>query len=230
MNSKTSTLFYATNVSIFENKDLYDLSIQSLSETDKNYVEQYKIPYDRYRSLGSKLLLKKALLDFGVDVKNAVFSTNRYGKPYLANIKGIFFNISHSGNIAICAVSEFEVGCDVEKIGSPNDNIARYCFAPLEYGQLMCTKNSEERTILFYRFWTLKESFVKAVGLGLNLPLNDFSINIDGKEPTIYQKADKRIFHLKEFNEIKGYKIALALNGNHEDVQLKIIDLFDNLV
>ena len=88
----------------------------------------------------------------------------------------IYFNISHSGEWVICAISDCELGVDVEKI---QKNIPNWIYIFSEAEQQMIRKwNGLERAELFYKFWTLKESYIKAVGLGLNMPMNSFSIQL----------------------------------------------------
>jgi 4'-phosphopantetheinyl transferase len=105
------------------------------------------------------------------------------GKPFIVDeqSKGLQFNMSHSGNYAVVAVSEgASLGVDIQYHDKSVDvlALAQRFFSADEYQRLLSAA-AEDQLALFYRFWSLKEAFIKAVGLGLSLPLADFSI-VDG--------------------------------------------------
>lgn len=95
------------------------------------------------------------------------------GKPYLAHYPGVHFNLSHSGSWGACALSEAPVGVDVELVRPLRQNVAGRFFTPTE--QAFLARQSEPERA-FFRLWTRKESFIKALGKGLTLPLNSFSV------------------------------------------------------
>ena len=82
------------------------------------------------------------------------------------------FNISHSGDYAVLALSDGRVGIDVEKIRPVDFKIAEACFHGKELESF--NFDPDKRPENFYRLWTLKESFIKAVGQGLSYPLKYF--------------------------------------------------------
>ena len=80
------------------------------------------------------------------------------------------FNLSHSGNCALCTIATMDsvsVGCDIERIGKARTGMAERFFCPEELERIQTTED-------FYRFWVLKESFMKATRKGSNLALNAF--------------------------------------------------------
>lgn len=89
-----------------------------------------------------------------------------HGKPYLKRFPQICFNISHSNGIAVCAISQSEVGIDVERIGTFRSAVARRVLTEKEI-EFLETLAEHERGEMFYRFWTLKESYLKLDGSGL---------------------------------------------------------------
>lgn len=135
------------------------------------------------RSISS---LKKMLAE--ANITNPVFKTEKYGKAYISNHENIHFNLSHSGKIVLCAISDREVGADVEIIDPEIDlNIARHYFYNSEYENIMNAENRQEE---FFKYWVLKESYMKYTGLGMNLKLDSFEIIIEDK---ISLKNDKKI-------------------------------------
>lgn len=97
----------------------------------------------------------------------------------LMGASDLYFNISHSGDWIICAVDNKPVGVDIEIIKVINFKIAERFFSSEEYYALM----SQPETIqlkYFYMLWTLKESYIKAEGKGLNIPLFSFCMRMEG--------------------------------------------------
>ncbi len=110
------------------------------------------------------------------------FKHLKYGKPILEprqNPQNLFFNLSHSNNIASLIISNISpVGIDIEFI-RPFDNmhdVAKSVFTPCEYDEMLC-KNKQVETLNFYRIWTMKEAIVKSLGVGLNCPFNQFAVS-----------------------------------------------------
>lgn len=96
------------------------------------------------------------------------------GKPFLADYPGIYISLSHSGPYAACAVADGPVGIDVEA-RRPRRSFERVVqkLHPQERAALEQAEGADRET-LFYNLWVLKESFIKADGRGLGIPLNSF--------------------------------------------------------
>ena len=105
-----------------------------------------------------------------------------FGKPYLApgcGADGLRFNISHTRGLVACAIAYRELGVDVEATDRSTDiDVADTVLAP-EEALLVNTAPPERQRCLFFRFWTLKEAFIKATGEGLKRPLDSFSFELD---------------------------------------------------
>jgi 4'-phosphopantetheinyl transferase len=102
------------------------------------------------------------------------------GKPALRHSSRIQFNVSHSGQMALYALTVgCELGVDVEQLRTLEDteSIAKRFFSPGEASELL-SLNSEERGPAFFRCWTRKEAYVKAIGDGLTIPLNGFQVTL----------------------------------------------------
>ncbi len=130
------------------------------------------------------------------------YTFNAYGKPYFANAEDLHFSISHSGEYAMVVLSDKEIGCDIQQIKNINLSIADRFFTAEEKKYVKCTED-------FFRIWTLKESFIKAIGKGLALPLNSFSIKgLDLDKP--YCEYNRELYEFKEFDKMTGYCIAVC--------------------
>jgi 4'-phosphopantetheinyl transferase len=146
---------------------------------------------DRRQYLVGKVLVRTILSRYLPRVPHEwIFTTNRFGKPVVANgapESNLQFNLSHTEGLVACVVArDREVGIDVENVGrSVNLDVARRFFAPAEVAFLEQLPD-DQRQASFFLFWTLKEAYVKARGLGLSLPLEQFAFRLeDLQAPTI---------------------------------------------
>lgn len=154
---------------------------QALPEKRRKMADRYRYPEDRCRSLASGALLLKLCETEGLSPAMEDLTENAYGKPCFSAHPEICFNLSHSGSKVILGVSDRAIGCDVEVIRDIPviQEIARCYYSPEEYQALLAEADPAARCRLFYRLWTLRESFIKETGLGLYLPLKSFRIHID---------------------------------------------------
>lgn len=105
------------------------------------------------------------------------FDYSAHGKPSIVDGRGIFFNVSHSGNRAVIAFSSAEVGVDIERVrpfSEPMSLVKRFFSVPER--EAFERVGAEEREALFFRCWTRKEAYVKALGDGLSLGLDTFTV------------------------------------------------------
>ena len=182
-------------------------------------IDFYRFNKDKKLSAGAFLLLKKLLSD--ENIPNFKMKTGKYEKPYISDNKNIYFNLSHSGKMVLCAISDRELGVDIE-INDPTIdlNIAKHYFYNSEYENIMNSKNSPDE---FFRYWVLKESYMKYTGLGMNLKLDSFEIII---EDEIKLKDDSENLKFNLF-EIKDYKIGIASHYNvSELIEVNVNELY----
>lgn len=193
------------DVSELDLSESYDL----LPETRKKKVDNFRFLKDKKLSAGAYLLLDKMLGE--ENITEPQFKTDRYGKAYISNHEDIYFNLSHSGKIVACAISDMEVGVDVEITDPEIDlNIARNYFYNSEYENIMKSDNPSEE---FFKYWVLKESYMKYTGLGFNLSLDSFEIILD--DEIKLKNNDELKFNLFE---IKNYKLAVCSQYNLEKI------------
>ena len=138
---------------------------------------------------------------------------NIYGKPYFSG--DIFFNISHSGYFALCAFSRSEVGVDIEIINPKNIEIAYTFFSKEEAMELMKIERNL-RAVQFTEIWVRKESFIKAVGAGMNIDLAGFSF--ESKSDMLWNvihKINRFSYYIKDINTFaEGYRAAVCCKVN----------------
>ncbi len=210
-------MVYAADIQSLSDKSVFEKAYISVSEYRRQKVDKMKHQEDKMRSLGAGLLLQKALYDFGIDEKTADFETNQNGKPHIlhggqdAGLKTIHFNLSHSGDYAMCVIGDNPAGCDVERVRKIDLNIADRFFAPSEIELIKTQPTSEAQINTFFRLWTLKESYIKAEGQGLSMGLNTFSVQPDSNK--IIRDNVEVICSLYEFDVDKSYKFSACILG-----------------
>ncbi len=137
---------------------------------------------ERYLEVRARLRLKLAEYS-GQDARTIVLAKTEHGKPYLPDYPELNFNLSHSKDELLLAVTTGrQLGVDVETIRwrSGLSGIARKCFAESELRYWLALPK-EQQAAAFFRFWTAKEAFVKATGRGIALGLNKVVIAEDAQ-------------------------------------------------
>ena len=141
---------------------------------------------DRALAVGSGLLLAHAVRQtrpeqlLPLDVKAAPG-----GKPFLPELPEFHFSISHSGTWAVCAVFDHPVGVDIEQVAESMQEVVQRAFSPAEQVALRALPEAE-RSAAACETWVLKESYMKATGLGFQLPMERLSLR-RGPPPRLLQ-------------------------------------------
>lgn len=193
-----------------------------MSGDEHEQERRLRFPGGRERHRCTRALVRTVLSRYtGHDPREWTFTTNDYGKPDIAQPDGVTlsFNLSHSGRLVICAVTEqSEVGVDVEKVRElPKAvELARRFFAPRE-AAFVEGASPESRSREFLRFWTFKESYVKARGVGLLVPLEGFFFTLSTDAPpsigfTDAGSDDPEAWQFAEFRYANSYQMALAVH------------------
>lgn len=132
------------------------------------------------------------------------------GKPYLQDYP-LYFNLSHSGNYVVCAVSTQEVGVDIQEYKKADvKRLARRFFSGEEQSILMACANEKEQNELFYQLWTRKEAYGKLTGEGIAAVI-DKSVLPLKKSKSAVAEDDTQLFW-QEW-ELDGYAITLCQYG-----------------
>ena len=149
------------------------------------------------------------------------------GRPYLQDCPQIHFSLSHSGSRVMCAVSQVQVGCDVQAAGRTDADLRRIgkvlrALAPGEQERIRSDPDA------FYRIWTLKESFLKLTGKGLALPMSSFEIRLDPPgivQDIISEEIDMREYAPESAEEQREYRFACMACGGEIAEEMTRIDL-----
>lgn len=156
---------------------LYCCDVSKL--TDEEFLRMYQLSdkqrqekADRLKHLPSKKLSLAAGMLARISIAQKLnlrpedisFRNHKGGKPYAEGLD-IHFSLSHSGNLAVCAISDKPVGIDVEQNKKANFNVARRCFTKAELQYVLSGKEKSQQR--FFEVWTKKEAYVKLLGTGI---------------------------------------------------------------
>ncbi|MGZ5052857.1 MAG: 4'-phosphopantetheinyl transferase family protein [Methylobacter sp.] len=169
---------------------------------------------DRHAALFGRLLLKTALLEAGYFASCLeLLQFDAYNRPSIDS--SIDFNISHSGNYVLCAISKNgRIGIDIEQIKDINISYYKNFMSKTEWDDIA---NNEALTRRFYYYWTIKESVMKADGRGLSIPPQDIICHPD--HATIYNKK----WGLKEIPITDEEYCCHIAFENHDQINASLI-------
>ncbi len=175
-------------------------SIEILSKDEIKRAERFHFQMDRDRFIYTRSILRRLLAHYcEVEARAIQFAYNSHGKPSLYNLEQteeICFNVTHSQDMAMFAVTRgYQVGIDVEYTRDTVEylKLAQIVFSEKEYLALSRLSGTALKR-RFYRYWTCKEAFVKAIGIGLSFSLADFTVNLEDEETPYLDWVDNRSF------------------------------------
>lgn len=150
-----------------------------LNEEEKQRALQFSRLDLQKKFVKTRGVLRQILASY-LDLKpqKIIIKTAKYGKPYLTN-DALNFNLSHTGNQFVIAVSDTgNIGIDIEQYRDRKSisGLVEKCFSKIER-DYWNNLSEQQKNIMFYRFWVRKESFVKAVGRGIALGLDQCIVN-----------------------------------------------------
>lgn len=188
----------------------------SLSEDELARANRFYFLEHRQRFIAGRGSLRTILGGYlGVTAKEVQFDYEPRGKPFLASKfadSGLGFNLSHSQNLALCAVSKHrQLGVDLEYIRPMSDleSLANRFFLPREY-ELVRSLPNEQKSSVFFRYWTCKEAYLKATGEGI-AQLEQVEISLTPTQPAkLLTQPDWSLLELVPEN---NYVAALAVAG-----------------
>jgi 4'-phosphopantetheinyl transferase len=165
-------------------REQYNALVALLSDEERQRMSRFCFERDRLLFLVAHALVRTTLSRFA-DAPPAAwrFRTGSHGRPEIATPPSrLRFSLSHTRGLAACAVTiDADIGLDVENLSSGAAlDVAERFFSPREVRDLFGRPEASRRD-RFVEFWTLKEAYIKARGLGLSLPLQAFSVYTDSE-------------------------------------------------
>ena len=216
-----------------ETSSRQDKLYETLSSDERLRAERFYFPRDTHHYIFSHGMLRYVLGQYLLlPPKNIQFDYNLQGKPYLSaaiNRQALFFNMSHSDQWMLIVVAQGrEVGIDVEKVRSRDhlNQIAEHFFSPQEYTALISLP-AEQRLEAFFTYWTRREAYLKALGVGISGGLDSIDLPVNDGEPifpiAVEASSRRDCWRCVRFRPAPEYMAAVVVQG--EDWELKRFDL-----
>jgi 4'-phosphopantetheinyl transferase len=209
---------YIININRYLSAQEFNELTKYITQEKKERLARFHRFEDAQRSLVGDLLSRYAICKRAC-IKNESlhFGINAYGKPILLNTHNIHFNIAHSENWVVCTIDDDAIGIDVEEVKPIDLDIAAHFFSRNECLTLM-NQPETSRMKYFYRIWTLKESYIKAKGMGLSIPLDSFSVVNEENTMTNYFKGKIQEYICIQSELEDGSMLAIcALNNQFSE-------------
>lgn len=195
--------------------------------------ERFHFERDRRQFVATRALVRTALSKYAsVAPADWRFAAGSHGKPHVAQpatSPALFFNLANTQGLVICAVSAAHemIGADVERMDRKTEilELAERFFSPFEAAALKALSATEQRR-RFFTYWTLKESYIKARGLGLAIALDHFSFRLEGQnigvrfEPALADDATRWRFAL--WTPRETHMIAVGADTGGAPLSLRV--------
>lgn len=198
--------------------------LRTLAEDERVRANRFHFDQHRRHFVVARGFLRALLARYLDTTPEALrFAYGPYGKPILDGEhreSSLRFNASHSGDWAVYGfVQDHEVGIDVEEIKENfgTEGIAERFFSTGEV-QTLNTLPEAEKPAAFFRCWTRKEAYIKAIGSGLSHPLDSFDVTLAPGEPAALLRSERHpesvaSWSLFNLDVAEGYAAALAVAG-----------------
>ncbi|XP_019763362.2 L-aminoadipate-semialdehyde dehydrogenase-phosphopantetheinyl transferase [Dendroctonus ponderosae] len=224
------------------------LATACIQPEEKLRLGKFVFKKDFKSSLIGRLMMRKFVSEScGLNYAALRFSRQEKGRPGLETPEKVSFNVSHHGDYTVLAgeLGDALLGVDVMKLeytgGKPLSEFFRIMnrnFSTLEWRQIYAPKSPAEQLNMFCRLWALKESYTKAIGLGITMKLSEISFKISSPLTKERFTCDSKLF--VDGEELTGWAfhevllddfhcVAVATDRPVDEVQFKELD-FSELV
>ncbi|WP_226529953.1 4'-phosphopantetheinyl transferase family protein [Metabacillus niabensis] len=204
-----------------------DSLLRLLPEYEQKMVQKRLNIDTRYRTLVARVLLRLQLSKvLGTKWREIILRIDDKGKPFLQHKELLHFNLSHSGNWIVAAISKQKVGIDIEHLKTIA--IERYSsFLQINERNYILVGNSEERLRRFFEVWTLKESYIKAIGMGFYEPLSSYSViqAVGNGGLPVQATIKNELFWFKQYLLDDRYPLAICSKSSGFPNQIEITDI-----
>jgi len=205
--------------------DEFSRLLALVSDEKRRRILSLKKRPDAARSLVGDVLARVLICErLGIENRNLEFCKNEWGKPFIGNLPGIHFNTAHSGQwVAVC-IDALPSGIDIQKVKNVDIKLAKRFFSQKEYEFIMSLPE-HKRQDCFFEIWTLKESYVKAVGKGISVLFRSFAIyEEDGNIKVVDENGEGEYF-FRKYSIDSDYKMAVCSLNSRISENAKVMNL-----
>lgn len=147
---------------ISDNDYKYFFSLMNSEKRER--IDRFKNTEDKKRSVCAEMLARQEISkNYGFAIEEIMFDTQENGKPYCKNAD-VHLSLSHSGEYAVCAIGDADIGIDIQKIVPYNEKTAKKVCSESEFEHI---EKSDDKAAEFVKLWTQKEAFAKMEGKGI---------------------------------------------------------------
>ena len=224
-NDSSKNRIFAIDVSALSDPAIFDACYKAQRPDRRERIDKMRFDSGKRLSLGAGVVMEHALSFAGCSARDIVITPQ--GKP---TVKGCSFNLSHTADIAVCAISDLEVGIDIERPRTLSDAVIKRAFTPHE---IEMVGDDTER---FIRLWTIKESVMKWYGLGLGLMPEHINITVsediftdleNSGSNDVFMTNDIRI-DITDHPELASRALGLFFSTyNHEDYRITVCSEYE---
>lgn len=201
MDKEHVKLYYA-DITKADTEKLFSEIFLLMENKRKERVEKCKNGTEKKRLIVTGALLLDVIND--LDIKDAAIEYDEFGKPYFLNRDDCFFNISHSGDYVVIAVSGQNVGCDIQEKKEIKENVLKRITSEKER-EYIFSKGFELTFV-----WALKESYSKYIGKGLSKDFREISFKEESKDSfVIYDTGRENAFGIRK-ELLQGYEVFVT--------------------
>ena len=196
--------------------DLWRISLNQppqldiLSKDEVVRMHRYRFAADQRKFAVARSSLRTILGGYSQqDPANLVFDYGPHGKPYVRTTPALEFNLSHSGDYALCGIARQAIGVDIEQLRSMDrlEGLIKRCLAPSEQ-QTIASVLPAQKSQAFLEYWTCKEAYLKATGQGISDSLSEIAVEL---EPAPLLKVPGEQWQLTVFVPCDGYTAAMVV-------------------
>jgi len=210
---------WIADIRYLQDRNCFEKHYDSLPKWRKEKADRLKIPLKKAQSVGVWILWQEIQKKYQLE-------------------KSEVFNLSHAGDYVLCSADlnqqeGVQIGCDIEEVKPVNLGVAERFFCPKEYERIMAEDTPAKRMETFYRFWVLKESFLKATKRGFGLNPRSFEIAL-ATPPILLQQPEeftaKYYYREYELSEIP-YKMAVCATNPRiaQEINREFIDVLETI-
>ena len=211
---------------------LFKGAAELLNEEESQRAQRYHFAKHQRRFTVARSALRLILGHYlQKNPMDITFNYNEYGKPEVAD-SALQFNLSHSKDLALLAVTKaFPVGIDIEFFSArPYEGIGSHLFSPKENKSLQQTHNVL-KPLVFFHIWAQKEAFIKACGMGLSYPTEQFDVPIlSNKTEVIEDTLNHCSRQILSFMPKAACSAALCYHPEVQDIRYLSLNTFEPLL
>ncbi|MDP3559991.1 MAG: 4'-phosphopantetheinyl transferase superfamily protein [Legionellaceae bacterium] len=206
-------------------REFTDQDIHLLDKEEQAHVERISRPLQKKYFIISHGTLRKILaLYLKAEPAQITIASNAHGKPYCLDNPKLMFNLTHSENKALLAVGyQYPLGVDLEKLSQRSYlELAERWFSLEEYAYLQ-RLHEEELPLEFFKVWTQKEAYVKALGIGIAYGLQNFTVPLGSVEAEPIQDTTRTDPFLSQWSvPWLGYMAALCYHPSIQNIEHRV--------